>query len=259
MKKLLLIPIMATLFYACNTNKLKVPKQSKNQITEQSQVSVNDTKGYKLMQQKCFICHLEKPNPELRDKMLAPPMTRVKEHYKFSDKKEFVDAIVSFVSNPTTDKALMPGAVRKFNLMPKLGYNKVDIKLIAETLYNMDLKNDFRKNRHKKMTLNNAEKQAIQQEDFKRVEMIKEQVNDFRSNKITDYNALGDTIFKTAKTILLNPEYKGETFKQLQVFFGNLEPDIHHLKEVKSVEEASQTVEKIRQKFSMFEKKFKSQ
>ena len=32
----------------------------------------------------------------------------------------------------------MPGAVRKFNLMPNLGYNKEEIKLIAETLFEID-------------------------------------------------------------------------------------------------------------------------
>ena len=258
MKKILLIPIMATLFYACNTNKLKVPKQSKKQITEQSQVSVTDTKGYKLMQQKCFICHLEKPNPELRDKMLAPPMSRVKEHYKFSDKKEFVDAIVSFVSNPTTDKALMPGAVRKFNLMPKLGYNKADIKLIAETLYDVDFQ-DIRMKHKGNMTLNNGKKWAILAEDFNRIEKLNEQLKNFQSNQIDDYNNLGDAIFNTAKSVLLNEKYKGQVFKQLQRFFGNIEPNIHHLKEINSVDEGKITIKKLQQQFEQFDKNFQSQ
>ena len=58
------------------------------------------------MQQKCFICHLEKPSFSKKASMIAPPMVRIQEHYKptYNNKDEFVKAIVNFVSNPDEKK-----------------------------------------------------------------------------------------------------------------------------------------------------------
>ena len=54
----------------------------------------------------------------------------------------------------------MPGTIRKFDLMPKLNYKDADVKLIAETLYDIDFGDSPRMRMHKKneLQLNNNKK-----------------------------------------------------------------------------------------------------
>jgi hypothetical protein len=48
---------------------------------------------------------------------------------------DFTQRIVNWVKEPNAEDVLMPGAIRRFGLMPKLGYSELDVRLIAEYLY----------------------------------------------------------------------------------------------------------------------------
>jgi len=94
--------------------------------------------GYTLLKQRCYICHLERPvHGDTTVQMQAPPMMGVKRHYleKYPDKEDFVRAITQWVKHPDSTKALMPGAVREFGLMPAFPYSDADLRKIAEAIY----------------------------------------------------------------------------------------------------------------------------
>jgi hypothetical protein len=91
-----------------------------------------------LLQQKCFVCH--SPTAD-HDNRLAPPMEAVKMHYlrNYSDKDAFVSAVNAFVKNPNEEDALLFGAVRRFNVMPKQEFDEEEVKAIAAFIYENDL------------------------------------------------------------------------------------------------------------------------
>ena len=92
--------------------------------------------GKELMEKNCYVCH----NTQGTDNMLAPPMSRVRDHYIDDEttQKEFVDAIVSWCENPNEEDSRMPGARRKFGLMPKQEFNSKEVESIAEFLFKKD-------------------------------------------------------------------------------------------------------------------------
>ena len=61
----------------------------------------------------------------------------VKQHYtnRFEDKEAFIDRVTTWIANPSADKALMPGAIKRFKLMPPLGLPEQDRKAIAKYFY----------------------------------------------------------------------------------------------------------------------------
>ena len=89
------------------------------------------------MEDRCFSCH----NTQGTDNMLAPPMQRVKDHYWDEDvtREEFVTAIADWCENPTEEASLMPGARRKFGIMPKQTFDRTEVQAIASYLYDNDL------------------------------------------------------------------------------------------------------------------------
>lgn len=118
------VGVLAT---ACNTS---IDKNESSPISK-------ELDGKKLMEKNCFVCH----NTQGTDNMLAPPMSRVKDHYWDDEttKDEFINDIVDWVDNPVEENVQMPGAVRKFGLMPKQVFNKDEVKAIAAYLYDNEL------------------------------------------------------------------------------------------------------------------------
>ncbi len=96
------------------------------------------SKGKKLMETKCNSCH--NPSSSMTER-LAPPMVAVKKHYlqKYSTKSEFVNHLVDYVSNPSESKSLIPNAIERFNIMPKMNFDKNELKIIAEYIYDNKL------------------------------------------------------------------------------------------------------------------------
>jgi len=258
MKNLIYLTAITLLFSltACN-KKAKEVKETANVVEAVQTTKTNLSDGYNLMKQNCFVCHMEKPDPSKRGQMIAPPMLRVQEHYKpsYPNKKEFVNAIITWVKNPSEDKVMMPGAVRKFNLMPKIEIKDADLKLIAETLYDIDFGNMpkmHQNNNTNKLQLNNGKKWKLNETSKQVIQKIQKELKDFKSDDLSNYNQLGKNIFNDAKKILLDKSYDQKTFAQIQKFFHNVEGNMHGLIAAKTIEDAKTEQQKLIKKFNQF-------
>ena len=105
LKNLTFVALGITLF-SCKDAVVEAKTQSADIDKENIELAVN--KGYELMSQKCFICHFEKMDPSKKDKMIAPPMMRIQEHYKpnYPTKEAFVKAVTAWVSHPDIEKTV---------------------------------------------------------------------------------------------------------------------------------------------------------
>lgn len=128
--------LMAFLFVSC-ADKKETPQegaeaQSKEMTSEYSE-------AYQLLKNQCYACH--SPVSSSHDVIIAPPMAAVKLRYKrsFNTKDEFVDAMVSWAMNPDKEKALMRGAVDRFQQMPKQAFEEEELRKIASYIYDNDL------------------------------------------------------------------------------------------------------------------------
>jgi hypothetical protein len=242
MKKSIFSLFVVIIFTFVSCSKKKETTQNSTIVKEDTikETNVFSSKGYKLMKTNCFVCHMEKPEPSKREQMIAPPMLRVQEHYKpnYPNKDEFVTAIKAWVKNPTEDKVMMPGAVRKFNLMPKLALPDADLNLIAETLYDIDFGNMPKMNQKEpaKLILNDGKKWKLNDNSKKIIASINKQLKTFKSDNLTDYRQLGKAVFSNAKKIILDKSYDEKTFQQIQNFFHNIEDDMHNLIAAKTIE-----------------------
>ncbi len=260
MKKLIPAMVVIALFLiGCgNNDKNKVFEKGEKKLTTQTDVKIS--KGYEMMKQKCFICHFEKPDPTKMGQMIAPPMLRVQEHYKpsYPEKENFIKAVMAYINNPSQDKTLMPGAVKKFNVMPKVVYDQTELRTIVETLYHLDL--GSMPKMHMKMgnglQLNNGEKWQLKPESITQVQSILKKLNDFKSNNISDYNQLGKDVFDDAKMILLDKDYTGKLFDQIHFFFGETENNMHALMATKSIDVANKQIVILKAEFNSFNKYF---
>jgi len=254
MKKSILSLLVLSIFIFVSCSKKKEATQNLAVVKKEAKQVSN--KGYELMKTNCFVCHMEKPDPSKRGQMIAPPMLRVQEHYKpsYPKKDEFVKAIKTWVNNPSEDKVMMPGAVRKFNLMPKLAVADADLQLIAETLYSIDFGNmpKMHQQGNTKLTLNNGKKWQLNDNSKQVITQINKQLNDFKSDDLTAYNQLGKDVFSNAKKILLDKTYDENTFKQIQVFFHNIEGNMHNLIAAKTIDAAKEEQNILTKKFKKF-------
>lgn len=238
-------------FISCNSEK----KETLTTKEIAKVVENTNSKGYELMKTNCFICHMEVPDHSKHDQMIAPPMMRVQDHYKpsYPNKEAFVTAIKTWVNNPTEDKIMMPGAARKFNIMPKLAIADADLQVIAETLYSMDFATTPKMHKHgTKLSLNDGKKWQLNKNSKKLVATINKQLIDFESDDVKAYNQLGKEVFDNAKTILLDKSYKDVMFKQLQKFFHNVEDNMHTMIAAKTIDEAKTEQQVLIKKFKKF-------
>lgn len=240
------------LFTSCTKEKKAVVNKEMAVVTDQS---IYQSKGYELMKNNCFVCHFPKPDPSKRDQMIAPPMLRVQEHYKptYGKKEDFVEAIKNWVANPTEDKVQMPGAVRKFNIMPKLVVTDEDIKLIAETLYEIDFGvSPKMHNNNQKLQLNNGKKWKLDKTAITKINMINKKLNNFKSDNVKEYQNFGQEVFSTAKTILLDKSISDKKLEQLQAFFHNTEENMHQLMKTETITEGQKQQIILKKKFNKF-------
>jgi hypothetical protein len=92
--------------------------------------------GSLLFNGNCTTCHFE------RKDLSAPAMIRVKEHYlkAFPEKKEFVKYLSQWVVDPNEESSIMQGAIKKYGIMPHLGYEKEVVEEIAAYIYDTNFK-----------------------------------------------------------------------------------------------------------------------
>ncbi|NPA44212.1 MAG: hypothetical protein GXO49_01630 [Chlorobi bacterium] len=258
MKKLTFIIIASLFIFSCNSEENKEKTAKDTNSKKEEVVATENSEAYKLMKQKCIICHIEKPSPDMKGKMTAPPMMRIKEHYmpSFPSKEEFIKAVVNFSKNPTEDKVLMPGSVRKFNLMPNLGYSEEELKIIAEVIYDTDFGTMQRMKKMGSLELNNGKKWQLKPEAIEQINEISAKINNFSSDNIEDYNQLGSEIFNKAKMMMLDKDYDDATLMQIKIFFHGIENDMHLLIGEKDLEKAKSKLEELKVKFAEFNKYF---
>lgn len=134
--KLVILLIVATTLIAFNNTPKKII--SKNIEIKISELS-NDAEAYELIKTKCYICH--SINSSSHDVIIAPPMAAVKMRYSrnYRAKESFVEAITKWTMDPKVEKALMPGAVDNFNVMPKQVFVEEEIRKIATYIYENEL------------------------------------------------------------------------------------------------------------------------
>ncbi|GGD28378.1 Tll0287-like domain-containing protein [Flavobacterium orientale] len=115
--------------------------QKKNELLEiQKDLTQAEAEhAQKLMQTHCYICH--SPTASETQGRIAPPMVAIKARYLMDNKtkEEFVSPIEQFVENPTEDKALMYGAIKKHGLMPKQAFPEGSIEKIAAFMYDYQI------------------------------------------------------------------------------------------------------------------------
>lgn len=88
--------------------------------------------GKKLFQEQCLMCHSAELDPQQ-----APPMFGVQKKYKMAtdSKQAFVEKVTAFATHPSKDKALLKKPVQMLGLMPELGLDAADVKLIAAYIH----------------------------------------------------------------------------------------------------------------------------
>jgi len=88
--------------------------------------------GKKLFQEQCLVCHSAELDPPQ-----APPMFGVQKKYKMAtdSKQSFVEKVTAFATHPSKDKALLKKPVQILGLMPDLGFDAAEVKLIAAYIH----------------------------------------------------------------------------------------------------------------------------
>lgn len=107
---------------------------------ESTQVDTISHVGKKLMETNCYLCH--SPIAAENEGRIAPPMVAIKARYidkEGYNKEEFIAAVQSFVENPSEDKALMYGAVKKHGVMPKQVFPEGSVAKIADFMFDYQI------------------------------------------------------------------------------------------------------------------------
>ncbi len=135
--------VVAAVFFSCGSS-TKENTESSSMVNEEAVASVvtvaldTVSENYMLFKNQCLICHGGAPS---HDELIAPPMAAVKWRYskQYDNKEDFVNGMVAWGLNPTAESALMRGAVKEFNVMPKPATNETDLKTIATFIYDNEL------------------------------------------------------------------------------------------------------------------------
>lgn len=93
-------------------------------------------RGEEIFTTVCMTCHKFERGPN----MIAPPIFGVKNHYlnAHPDKAGFVKRVSSWLKKQDRENSLMPGAVRRFKLMPPIDLSESDRAAVAGFIYNAD-------------------------------------------------------------------------------------------------------------------------
>ena len=166
--KYLLVLSSLFFFVSCNnpTNNKYVASISSSEKIEYD--LSNEHTGKKLMETNCYACHNATTSEAER---IGPPMIAIKKHYisENTTKEEFTTAILSWVKEPSEEKSKMPGAVRRFKVMPYQFFPEETIREIADYIFNNEIEqptwfeNHFQKGRGKGMGRGMGRGQSNQQ------------------------------------------------------------------------------------------------
>ena len=135
--KIILFIALAFLLQGCNSNASQKYEAKSSSITKLKTVASSEAEGKELLEKYCYSCH----QVHGKGDRIAPPMVAVKNHYlDMGDTKEdFTEAILAWVENPSEERSRMPGALRKFGVMPYQPFPKDTIIKIAHYLYDNEI------------------------------------------------------------------------------------------------------------------------
>jgi len=87
----------------------------------------------------CFTCH--DPSVASHDEMLAPPLFGIRNHYLQSTdgRDDFIEKMTAFIMDPSEEKALMKGPVRRFGLMPRHSLAEEEVRSIVTYIHDNDI------------------------------------------------------------------------------------------------------------------------
>ncbi len=82
----------------------------------------------------CVTCHFE------TKAVSAPSVIEFQKQYKlaFPNRDDFVDYMAKWVQHPNPTTSLMDGAIKKYELMPELGFDLYTLEQISEYIYDTD-------------------------------------------------------------------------------------------------------------------------
>ncbi|NNG10837.1 MAG: DUF3365 domain-containing protein [Arenibacter sp.] len=154
MKYLAILTIFLMSLASCKDAKKTEYKPVDTTSKEGSFDKASTHPGKKIIETECYLCH----SPTASEaSMIAPPMIAIKKHYLHATttKKEFIAALVDWINDPKIEKSKMPGALKRFGIMPYQPYPKETIVQIAEYMYENEIAkpewfNDHFQQEHKK-------------------------------------------------------------------------------------------------------------
>lgn len=145
------------------------------EVTNKNDFKNSFPEGKKIMENQCLLCH-NSTTPQ--NERVAPPMIEVKAYYikQETTKEEFFSEFISFMREPTKEKAKMHDAVERFGVMPYQQFNEDDKKKIAEYLYDYQIEEPvwfakYWKNTHKDSYFNKGKKVAENKEQKTKAEI----------------------------------------------------------------------------------------
>ena len=98
-------------------------------------IEANDYKSL-LFSGNCVTCHFE------NESISAPSVVELQKRYKdaFPQKDDFIKYMSTWVEHPKAETSIMSDAIKKYELMPELGYDIDTLRSIAEYIYDTDFK-----------------------------------------------------------------------------------------------------------------------
>jgi len=134
------LSFLAILVVFLNCKDTKKTDYSNTDSSSDKNLSQNEVEypGKKIMETECYLCH----SPSLPEEgRIAPPMIAIKMHYinDSTTKEEFQNDLVEWINHPSEEKSKMPGALKRFGIMPFQPYPEETIKLIADYLYDNEI------------------------------------------------------------------------------------------------------------------------
>ncbi len=119
-------PLLATSLLALAALPLALP----------SAVLADDDTAGEIVAETCMACH---GGAAMGDDRAAPPMFAAKNHYQnLTDRQAFVEALSAYIQEPSEATSRMPGAIKKFGLMPDLDLDKQTADAIAAFIWETD-------------------------------------------------------------------------------------------------------------------------
>ncbi len=88
----------------------------------------------------CITCHNEHRS------ISAPSIDEIKENYlrAFPIKKDFIDYMSKWVVHPNKETSIMIGAIKKYELMPELGFDESTLREISAYIYDTDFSKEHK-------------------------------------------------------------------------------------------------------------------